>query len=452
LKFVDPSPPSFPSNEEQTDALQKGLGRAMHWAVAGRLDETPLLEACLHDLRHDIQVEDSRGEWLWQLIQAVNSSERFSGPLLDNLRRFPDDRSVYQLCELAYFYAATGSEDFRQRLYEIVEQKPFIDAPRLGEDEILRLDGEKGFLFAAKVRGNLLIDRGWEWNDDSLIHDAVEQLGETQTVTLLQSTTDKSVKRFHDCWVNEKKRQTERSQQSNRKQEMQAIGVDDIIAEVEKERPAIALFRRWGMHAIDDDLNKILEAMWSTKRPKAVVNFLRIFSNRPLPSFDPRLIEFCNHTDEEVRRWAFKSMENNSHPLIREFAITNLQQGVRDGRFVGLLIRNYAKSDETLILGAMELPNDLNELHWLLGDVIKVLENNSDADPSKLALVAYVHTPCEICRFDAARLLNSSKVAPDWMPAECRNDSSERCRELFLDTTKPTTLDLFPSQRHRTLP
>ena len=409
----------------------------MQWAVAGRLDEIPLLEACLHDLRHDMQVEDSRGAWLWQLIQTVNGKERFSGPLLHHLREFTDDRSVHQLCELAYFYAATGDEHFRKRLYEIVEQKPVLDAPTLGEDEILRLDGEKGLLFAARVRGNLLADRGWEWDDDNLIHNAVEQLGETQTVTLLQKTTDKAVKNFYDCWVSEKRRLTERRQHPSHKEVMQAIDVDDIVAEAEKERPAIGLFRGWGMHAIDDDLNRILAALWSSKRPKAIVNFLRIFSNRPLPSFDPRLIEFCNHTDEEVRRRAFKSLEKNSHPLVREFAITSLQQGFGDRQFVGLLIKNYAKGDEKLILEAVELPNDVNELHWLLMDVIKVLENNNEADPSKLALVAYAHTPCENCRFDAARLLNSSKVVPNWMQAECCYDSSERCRKLFQDMTMP---------------
>lgn len=33
----------------------------------------------------------------------------------------------------------------------IVEQKPFADEPRLGEDEIIAIDGEPAFLFAASA-------------------------------------------------------------------------------------------------------------------------------------------------------------------------------------------------------------------------------------------------------------------------------------------------------------
>ena len=389
LKFVDPSPPSSPSVEEQTDALQKGLGRTMQWATTGKLEDKPLIKACLHDLRHDMQVEDSRGSWLWQLIQAVNGEQRFRNQLVEELRELPDARSIYQLCELAYCYAAQGDDEFRKRLYEIVEQKPVPDSPGLGEDEILRLDGQDAFVFAAKVRGTRLASREWEWHDASLIHDATEQLGETQVGKLLKSTTDKSVKRFHDCWLAEKKRDSERKPQPSRKEQMQETSVDEIIAEAESQRPGIGFFRGWGMHASDDDLNTVLQGLWSVDHPKVILNFLRVFSNRPLPTFDPRMIEFCNHSDEQVRLWAFNALQMNSHPLVREFAVTNIRQGLRDRFFGGLLIRNYAAGDENLLLEALELPEDVNELHWLLMDVIKVLENNEEADPSKLALVVY---------------------------------------------------------------
>ena len=61
MKFGDYSPPSSPTLDQQRDALQKGLGRAMQWAVNGRLDDELLLEACLRDQRFDWQAEDSRG-------------------------------------------------------------------------------------------------------------------------------------------------------------------------------------------------------------------------------------------------------------------------------------------------------------------------------------------------------------------------------------------------------
>src|SRR5262245_52103531 len=57
---TDFAPPDTPTAAEQFDALKKGLGRALQWAAAGKLDLDLLLEACLHDLRYDHQIESAR--------------------------------------------------------------------------------------------------------------------------------------------------------------------------------------------------------------------------------------------------------------------------------------------------------------------------------------------------------------------------------------------------------
>ncbi|MCA8988360.1 MAG: hypothetical protein KDA78_11995, partial [Planctomycetaceae bacterium] len=166
MKFQDPCHPESPTLEEQADALRKGLGRAMIWACSGKLDDGPLLHACLHDQRHDMQVEETRGSWLWQLVQTVGGENRFRTSLLEELQRLPDERNVYQLCELACHYAAMGENEFRRRLYEIVEHQPVPDAARLGEKEILKLDGADAFVFIAGIRGRRLESRDWDWDDD----------------------------------------------------------------------------------------------------------------------------------------------------------------------------------------------------------------------------------------------------------------------------------------------
>src|SRR5262249_36887195 len=118
MKIGDYAPPALPSLAQQRDALRKGLGRALRWAASGRLDDGPLLEACLHDQRFDGQVDDSRGGWLWQMIRAVGAPERFRVPILHALYDLSDDRSAGQFCELARRYAEMGDDTFRTRLYE----------------------------------------------------------------------------------------------------------------------------------------------------------------------------------------------------------------------------------------------------------------------------------------------------------------------------------------------
>jgi len=305
VKFDDFSPSSTPSLDQQRDALKKGLGRALQWSVTGRLDEELLLEACLRDQRFDRQIEDSRGDWLWQMIQAMGAAERFRAPILHALYELAEDRSAHQLCELARHYAKTGDEAFRTRLYEMVERRPIAESPWLGEEEILALDGASAFLFAGGVRGRELANRAWDWHDGVLVEHAIERFGETQVHPLLSDTIDEAIGRFRAGWDQAPRRKAEPEQRQLYRERMQAIAVADIITAAQSGGSAVPRFRGWGMYADPADLGKVLQHLWNAQEPAVIISFLRVFSNRPLPQFDARLIELCRHPDAGVRRWAF---------------------------------------------------------------------------------------------------------------------------------------------------
>ncbi len=431
MKIIDFSPSTAPSLDEQRDALQKGLGRAMRWAEAGCLADGPLLDACLTDQRYDMQVEDSRTEWLWRMIEIVDAKDRFRVPILHALYELAEERSAYQLCELGCHYAQTGDEAFRTRLYEIVESRPFADCPLLGESELLRLDGHEALVFAARLRGEELVARDWDWHDGSFVDEAVEILGESEVLNRLSDSDDKRLHRFRDLWDRDVQKREQRTQPTH-KERMRSISVSDILSEASKKKPSLAFFRGWGMHAADSDLQTVLDTLWVSVEPAELVCLLRVFSNRALPEFDPRLIELCDHDDEEVRRWAFNALEKNTDPAIHHFALHRLQHG--DHQAIGLFVKNYEQSDEQTILNCIELPSDQFDLHSILFDVIKVLENNDEADASQLGVVAYASTPCETCRLYAARWLHQHHFAPDWLIEECRFDSVDDCRKLGEDT------------------
>lgn len=429
MKFGDYSPAAWPSLDQQRDALRKGLGRAMQWAIGGRLDDEPLLEACLHDQRFDGQVEDSRGDWLWKMVQAVGAAERFRVPILHALYDLSDSRSATQVCELARCYAKQGDEAFRSQLYEIVAKRPFEDTPWLGEEEIIAVDGEQGFLFAARVRGRLLSGRDWEWDDDYLIHLAADRFGEGRVSALLEASSDAAIRRFREGWQRDKQEKKERESLPSHRERMRATPVEAVFQAAQSEDKCF-WFRGWGLQADESDLQAVLQRLWTVPNPSVLAKMLRIFSGRALPEFDARLIDLCRHEDEEVQRWALRALKENEHPLIQDFARTELRSGVQDGSVVALFIKNYRKGDEYLILESMDFTEDECELHWLLMDVIKVLEKNPEADCFPLGVIAYASTPCENCRFYAARLLHNQQVAPKWLSEECRYDSCKDCREL----------------------
>jgi hypothetical protein len=310
-----------------------------------------------------------------------------------------------------------------------VEKRPFPDSPWLGEEEIVALDGEPAFLFAARLRGQQLTAREWEWDDRSLIDQAIDRFGEERVNTLLSASSDTAFSRFGECWRQDKQGAAETKQVQSHRERMKTVPVEEIVRAAEGDTKCY-WFRGWGMHAADADLKVVLQRLWAAEQPHVIANLVKVFAARPLPVFDARLIDLCQHTDEEVRSRAFRALEENAHPLVREFAEAALQKGVRDGSVVGLFIKNYRPGDEGRILEAMEVPDDPCELHWLLMDVIKVLEKNPEADCSRLGVISYALTPCQNCRFYAARLLHQQQVSPEWLRDECRFDSEEDCRNL----------------------
>jgi hypothetical protein len=402
----------------------------MLWAIDRSLDDESLRAACLEDQRYDMQVEDSRGDWLWRMIRAVDGINRFRVPILHALYELGDERNANQLCELGRCYAETGDESFRDRLYEIVESKPFPESGWLGEEEILRLDGEAGFLFAVRVRGERLAGRAWEWDDDGLFRQAGERLGEGRVTELLEGTTNPSIRAYWEGWQRENRAKDEQGPRLSHRERMRAIPVEDILSTAGSGGSRFGLLRGWGMHAEEAELEKVFQRLLTASEPKVIADLLQVFSNRPAPEFVVPLIELCQHPDQEVRRRALVALEQNGHPLIREFALSRLERGMGDDSVIGLLIRNFRPGDEPTILEALELPDDECDRHGLMMDLIRVLEHNPKADCSRLALVTYASTPCENCRHDSARLLHQRHVAPGWLLEECRHDSSEESRGL----------------------
>ena len=430
MQFLDFSPPTSPTLGQQVDALQKGLGRAVQWAQAGCLADEPLLDACLHDKRFDMLFEDNRGEWLWNIINAVGAVTRFREPILVALRSVTIERDAYQLCELALHYATTGDREFEAQLYKFVEQRPFAEHyPSIGEGQLFELGGEEALLFIARIRGMLLNGRNWEWDDSAITDRAIEKFGVERVSTLLNDSTDPAINRFEAAW-RQSMNQPSESQPQSYVERMRAISAAEIIKAAEtKDRR----YPGWGNCADESDLDMVLNYLWIVREPKVIANLLKVFSNRPLAHFDTRLLELCRHGNDDVQREALNVLEQNTHPLIRDFALKELQERTLNRSVVGLFAANFMDGDEQRLLDLVELPEDAWERHGVLIELLHVLEENPNADSSQLGLIIYFQTPCELCRLRAVEQLREDGVVPEWLIRECRNDSGEDCRALVAE-------------------
>jgi hypothetical protein len=427
MKFADYSPPSEPTLQQQEDALRKGLGRAMQWARSGRLDRKFVLQACLNDLRFDWQMDEPRGEWLWPIIEALGAARQLRVPILHALHAAPEGDCGAQLCQLARKYAETGDAAFRSVLYEIVERKPFVYQPWIGEEDLIVLEGEAGFLFAVAVRGRGLAQRGWESDDGMLVDHAVKSVGAERVQEILRSSANAFVQRFREAWCRNREAQSHVKKSGARAEELEATPVASVIVAA-GQKNARGYLRSWGRNASQEALCEFVQHLWAERDTRLLAELLRVFSARPLPEFDSRLIDLGRHEDSGVRERAIVALGQNSHPAVREFALGEAAKGLRDGDVVALFAKNWQRFDERRILECLDPPDELDALHWLLRETSDTLKENADSDPSQLGVICYALTPCAACRHSAAKVLVERRAAPAWLTAECCDDAEADTR------------------------
>lgn len=423
--------PDNPTYEDLNNALKKGFGRAYLWASNGRMNQEALLEACLNDYRYDTQVEDTRGDWLWQLLKAASLEQEFQEQIFTAFKDIDESKAQSQLCQLARHFALSGDERFRAQLRRIVTEKPVDDSPWLGEEELIRLDGAEGFILAVSQHGAELASREPDWFDRSLGDEGVEWLGEECVVELLSTAAanNREVHRFQEAWEEQKKQWENREQVSHRER-VGKYKVEEVITAAESTEKTSVRFRGWGMYASDIDIDAIFQRMIANRDVEALRRYLIVFSRRSLPVFDSRFLEFCNHSDENIRRRAAYAIANNCHPEVRQFALERLSQPGFQEFAIAMLAKNYELADESLVLDHLVLAENECELHSTLMSLRNLIEEKTQAKCKQAVELVYDNTPCSSCRHSVVELLNEREELPESMQTECQFDVEIDTRQL----------------------
>jgi hypothetical protein len=420
-----------PTREEATDALKKGLGRAYVWSQAGRIPANCLLDACLNDYRFDRQVEDARGDWLYQLLAIASLTERFQESILVALRTIESSDVAAQLCQLARHYALHGGDDFRRQLLRIVTEMPVKDCEWLGEKELIQLDGEQGFLVAVRRHGIDLESRDWEWFDGALVDTAMERLGEQRALEALEAYAAKEchVTRFRDAWRSDHDRRTN-DQQIPYRERVSAYSADNVIQAAEQSTGRYFSFRGWGRLAEERELLTVYERMLATSNVESLQRLLQVFATRTWPRFDARMLQLCMHPNEKVRIRAARAVANNKHPEVRRFALEHHRDPTFQAEAIEMLAANYEKDDERLLLDALHLPNDECARHWILMSLLKLIEAHPVATCPDAVAVVFENTPCSSCRNSLIEICSERHGLFECLRDECKFDVEADTRSI----------------------
>jgi hypothetical protein len=152
-----------------------------------------------------------------------------------------------------------------------------------------------------------------------------------------------------------------------------------------------------------------------------------------MPDFDPRLLQFAEHQDRDVRWVATFVLAHHRHPDVRNLALDRVKAGRHNERELTLFRNNYELGDWQLIWESLCWPDLESELHWVLSDLSDVFEANPCEESHEPQLVVYEHSPCTNCRRRAVKALLDTGRAPGWLVDECRFDANREIRKVVAD-------------------
>lgn len=438
-------------------ALQRGHGRAIlharQYGIADRIDD--VVHACLHNLSYDPQCEDDRAEWMLQLVDAGGAEQAVVDRLLAGVAvpAGDENRSHHeaQRAHLMKLLALRGYAVARERLYALFRCSDPADV--LGCEEIIALDGADGLVRACEHLGGWIAEgRVLEFGQSPLRH-YDGQHGDGAALRVLEPLrqANASIARYLDyiaAACDGRDVPAGGAAPPNGPAGAGASSMDtrpvakrtaaEIIAWIEAcpddldaEFPAGSWLIHWGYRAPEAELRLVAERLRVETNPSRLYRYLRVFQRRPLPVVDPSLLALADHGNRHIRWVTYRVLSHFNDPRVRALALARLgPQGMREDALV-LFHSSYAAGDHAAIERALFVPDNRDELHAIVFDLVDVFGAHPLPEARNLMLFGYEHSPCGNCRSGALEILASANVVPAWLREEAACDALDEIRSRY---------------------
>lgn len=412
------------NSKEFRKAISIGLGRAI---LALKTDQKiyrfrkSIIYACTHVTTYDQQCEGRRTEYLWDAIQASDAPKYIEDRIISAFLVASDPRNIYQMAGLVCKIALNGNNLARTVLYS---KFSFNDEwNTFNYNDLIDLDGIEGYLYIAEIEGKMILenpDYSADWETLSI---AEEQFGiENLNIALEKLSIDNPYIRAYLQSV----RNINSNSEASTRSEVESY---EVIKE-KIESNGYYPFHVWGKRAIQEDIEKAAVDMLEETNTKRLIKYLSIFSRRAFPLQPNKIIELAYSKNRTLSNTAISALKNVKNGQIRNLALYHLTKAKVETDALELLIDNFVIEDITLLEKIVYTKMNRYKLHWIQGDVCKILSNNPVKECINIMLYMYENGHCSNCRADVIQVLMDSKVIPEWVLEECKYDSNLEIREL----------------------
>lgn len=411
--------------------LRLGLGRAF---LALREDPSlappeMILEACLHNQARDRQLEGSRAEYMYAILELYRNDQPrwdfFRNALVEALLAFDntsEDYDVQQVYLLVNRYADDDDQAAKQALYQHFDRFPHL-AQYVGAQVLIALDGTAGFVHAVERIQDTIppdidqYDRSYITN--LLLRELEDQLGVEAAHTEFDRLRTTNAKIDHFFRPNP---EPPRPREARKKVPYSEIQV----ALRSKHHMPISPFE-WAKEASPSDLEMVAEDLINRTTPPLFL--LKVLRGVEFPRDPALLMPFTRDANNQIRAAAFCALERLTHPTIRTFALECIDADHEVGRAVRLLEKYLESTDWPLFERLSQREMDAEAYHSLAFALWELCETHPSPDAAPILLQLYERTHCAYCRERIVNALHKLHALPAWMKEECRYDSSSDVRE-----------------------
>jgi len=420
--------------------LRQGLGRA----AAYIRNENPaqyrdaLLHACTHNLCYDRQCEETRGQYLADLVQLSGDKKFFRDGVLAALTSQSEEFGPYDVLQMfgvARNWAAEGDEAVRRTLYDVFARDAFGRAEMWCGEYMVKMDGLDALLFVVQFFGRIEEgDRLWQF--ETLVTELEERDGKEATAKALAAA---AAARPDLAQLLEMLRAVE-SRRTQAREEWSAMPSRDYASVkrgiMGQERRVNSLMN-WGKDATEEELQSAAEDLLSESDEKRLWDYLRIFRERRFPGPHQQLIELAKFGSWRLSHAAVEALTHIDDPSLRTLGLELMSTPDRCDLGVTLLTARSQPGDYQLIEQALRQPMSDDVYHSVGGDVLRFVKANLTGEAEASLALLYENGPCSTCRESCVKHLIALNRLPEWMRQECRYDADSDTRELVATGTEP---------------
>lgn len=425
------------THAEFMDAFYKGKGRALlhvqRFGDEGLKDV--LLEACLHEVGYDKQMED-RGWWMIQIIKATSEPDNYFNPVMAVYLENNRWQDLPQQSDIIEWLAANGNASAKALLYKKYELQQFDgwEMQSIGR-RLVRLDGIDGLLYAADISGKRLLADSTHGERNWLTDYACEVCGEAEVKTALEKAaeTNPAIKTYVDKVLEACGGLRSKQEEEPVDKPSAAISLQEFLEQIEaltlesKTSAMRSVSRQLARQASDADILTLFGHMLSEKRKPQILRYLWCFSHRDMPRLEPEILELMQSSDELIRFNAINAFSRIRSEKLRELAITMLNAGNMEA--IALFENNFREGDFAYIASRLTVTQDREDMHSACSDLLDVCEKNKAPDALGCLVWIYENTPCSACRSYAVNGLIALNILPDFIKEECRYDCNDETRD-----------------------